>query len=125
MARTTHTVIGSKIGLMPTLVLTVAAMYVARDVLIPLAVAVLLAFLLTPAVTWLQRWHLGRLLSIILVVGACLSVVGSITWVVEQQFVEVGCSFPNTARTFRTNCAKFEVPLRAVSSALPRVSKPR
>jgi predicted PurR-regulated permease PerM len=79
---------------MPTLVLTVAAMYVARDVLIPLAVAVLLAFLLTPLVTWLERRHLGRVLSILIVVVAALSVVGGITWIVEQQFVEVGAQLP-------------------------------
>jgi len=51
---------GLKLGLMPTVFATVAALYFAQDVLIPLAVAVLLAFLLAPVVTRLERLHLGR-----------------------------------------------------------------
>ena len=36
----------------------VAGLYWGQSVLIPVAMAVLLAFLLTPAVRTLQRWHL-------------------------------------------------------------------
>ena len=85
----------SKIGLMPSLCLGVAVLYLARDVLVPMALAILLAFLLTPAVTWLERRRLGRILSIIIVVGASLTAIGGLTWVVEQQFVEFGAHLPN------------------------------
>jgi predicted PurR-regulated permease PerM len=95
MARTGSSETGSKIGVLPTVCLVIAVLYIARDVLIPVAVAVLLAFLLTPAVTWLERRRLGRILSIFLVVGASLGVVVAITWVVEQQFVEVAEKLPN------------------------------
>ena len=37
--------------------LVIAALYFARDILIPLAIAVLLAFLLTPAVRRLESWR--------------------------------------------------------------------
>src|SRR5260221_14162450 len=40
---------GPKLGLMPTVFATVAALYFAQAVLIPLAVAVLLTFLMIPA----------------------------------------------------------------------------
>jgi predicted PurR-regulated permease PerM len=134
MARTTHTVIGSKIGLMPTIVLTVAALYIAREILIPIAVAVLLAFLLTPAVTWLQRRYFPRILAIVLVVAASLSVVGAITWVVEQQFVEVAAQLPKYSQNIKdkvgrlrgastgsiaTAAAGVESTLRSVASTNP------
>ena len=45
----------------------VAALYFGRDVLIPVALAALLTFLLEPAVTVLQRW-LGRIGAVLLVV---------------------------------------------------------
>jgi predicted PurR-regulated permease PerM len=80
---------------MPSLCLGVAVLYLARDVLVPAALAILLAFLLTPAVTWLEHRHLGRILSIIIVVGASLTAIGGLTWVVEQQFVEFGAHLPN------------------------------
>ena len=40
----------------------VVALYLAREVLIPIALAVLLSFLLSPVVTWLRRIYLPRLL---------------------------------------------------------------
>ena len=47
--------------------LVVAALYFAREILIPLAIAVLLAFLLTPAVRRLEGWRLGRVPAVLLV----------------------------------------------------------
>jgi predicted PurR-regulated permease PerM len=46
--------------------LVVAALYFAREILVPLAVAVLLSFLLTPSVRRLERWKLGRVPSVLL-----------------------------------------------------------
>ena len=43
-----------------TLVVVAAILYLARDVLVPLVVAILLSFLLAPGVTLLERWRLGR-----------------------------------------------------------------
>ena len=43
-----------------TLVITVAVLYLAREVLIPLALATLFAFLLVPAVRWLERRRVWR-----------------------------------------------------------------
>ena len=40
-------------------VLVVAVLYWAQAVLVPFALAILLTFVLTPPVTWLQRW-VGR-----------------------------------------------------------------
>lgn len=53
------------------MVLVTATLYWAQKVLIPLALAVLLAFVLNPVVTVVQRRRLGRVPSVILV--ACLS----------------------------------------------------
>jgi predicted PurR-regulated permease PerM len=51
-----------------TVGLVVALLYFARDVVVPIALAVLLSFLLAPAVRWLRRWHLGRLTAVALTV---------------------------------------------------------
>src|SRR5689334_15060315 len=95
MARLTETGTALKLGLMPTVFATVAALYFAQAVLIPLAVAILLAFLLAPVVNRLERWRLGRIGSVVLAVGAALAVLGTIGWAVEQQFVEVAEKLPN------------------------------
>src|SRR5215831_7782064 len=51
-----------------TIGLVVAFLYFARDVVIPITLAILLSFLLAPAVRWLRRWHLGRVPAVTLTV---------------------------------------------------------
>jgi len=95
MPRLTETGSGLKLGLMPTVFATVAALFFAQAVLIPLAVAILLAFLLAPVVTWLERWRMGRIVAVMLAVGTALAALGAIGWVVERQFVEVAEKLPD------------------------------
>jgi predicted PurR-regulated permease PerM len=67
------------------LVLVTACLYWARQVLIPVALAVLLAFILTPAVSALQRRGLGRLPSVLLVVSLTLLLLGGAGYVISHQ----------------------------------------
>jgi predicted PurR-regulated permease PerM len=56
-------------------VLVVAVLYWAQPVLVPIALAMLLTFVLTPPVTWLQRW-IGRVpavLAVVTLVGVLLA----------------------------------------------------
>jgi predicted PurR-regulated permease PerM len=46
----------------------IAGLYFAREVLVPIALAVLLSFLLAPVVRWLRRLHMGRAGSVLLTV---------------------------------------------------------
>ena len=48
--------------------LVVAVLYFARDIFIPIALAILFSFLLAPLVMRLRRWGWGRLPSVIAVV---------------------------------------------------------
>ena len=47
----------------------IAALYFAKAVFLPLALAILLTFLLAPAVRLLQNWRLPRLPAVVLVVA--------------------------------------------------------
>ena len=71
-----------------------AILYLARDVLIPLALAILLAFLLAPAVRRLGRWKLGRILSTLIVVVFGFSLIGAIGWVAGVQAVSLAAKLP-------------------------------
>jgi predicted PurR-regulated permease PerM len=75
--------------LMASFVLVVAAMYWARAVLIPVALAILLAFLLTPAVRALQQRGLKRIPAAILVVAAAFVVLGAIFWILTAELAEL------------------------------------
>lgn len=54
--------------------LVIAALYLGRDILIPLALACLLGFVLSPLVQRLKRWGLPRTAAVGLVLAACLGV---------------------------------------------------
>ncbi len=70
-------------------VAVIAALYLAKIVLLPLALAMLFAFLLAPLVTLLERIRLPRVLAILLVILAFGTGVGAIGWTVVGQLIQV------------------------------------
>jgi predicted PurR-regulated permease PerM len=73
-----------------SLVLVVAFLYWAQAVLVPLALAVLLAFVLTPPAAWLERRGLGRTLSVVAVALLAFAVIGVVGWAVLRQTADLG-----------------------------------
>jgi predicted PurR-regulated permease PerM len=78
-----------------TVVGAVAALYFARVLLIPLALAVLLAFLLAPIVHWLRRRGLWRIPSVLLVVLLAFALVGAIGAVMGLQLSDLAHKLPD------------------------------
>ncbi len=76
------------------LLIAAAILYLAREVLIPLALALLLSFLLAPAVSLLERWRLGRVPATAIVVILCFSIVGAIGWLAASQAVSLAAKLP-------------------------------
>jgi predicted PurR-regulated permease PerM len=76
------------------LLVVAAVLYFAREVLIPFALAILLSFLLAPAVRRLERWKLGRVLSTLVVVVLGFSVIGAVGWVAGDQAVSLAARLP-------------------------------
>src|SRR5690242_20061801 len=107
MAQLVEMKTGLKLGLMPTVFATVAALYFAQEVLIPLAVAVLLTFLLIPGVTWLERLRIGRIGAVLLAVAIALASLGTIGWLVEQQFVDVAGKLPDYRENIQNKLQRF------------------
>lgn len=76
------------------LVLVTACLYWARQVLIPVALAVLLAFVLTPAVSALQRRGLGRFPSVLVIVIMALLLLGGAGYVISRQLDNLVSNLP-------------------------------
>ena len=60
-------------------VLVIVVLYWAQAVLVPIALAVLLTFVLTPAVGWLERW-LGRVPAVLAAATLVFIVLGVAGW---------------------------------------------
>jgi predicted PurR-regulated permease PerM len=79
-------------------VLVVVVLYWAQDVLVPIALAVLLTFVLTPAVSWLERW-VGRVSAVLAMVTLVFIVLGLAGWGVARQMQHLATDLP----TYRAN----------------------
>src|ERR1700739_1046975 len=53
----------------------IAALYFAKAILLPLALAILLTFVLAPLVRLLESWSLGRIPSVVIVVVCAILVI--------------------------------------------------
>jgi predicted PurR-regulated permease PerM len=76
------------------LVVVILILYFARAVLIPLALALTLNFLLTPMVMWLLRLRVPRVLAVAIVMLVSTAVVAGMGWVVADQLLQVASDLP-------------------------------
>ena len=58
------------------LVLVVTVLYVSRDFFIPIALAILISFLLAPLIKKLERLKIGRVASVLVVTIFAISAIG-------------------------------------------------
>lgn len=84
----------------------VAALYWAREILIPIVLAVLLTFVLSPLVTLLQRWRFPRMVAILVVVSFALGVILSLGGMVATQVNQLAGELPQYQATLREKAQK-------------------
>ena len=77
-----------------TIAIVVAALYWLQGVLIPLALAVLLTFLLSPVVGAFQHRGLARVPAVLVTVLLALSILGGIGWTLTRQLVTLADELP-------------------------------
>jgi predicted PurR-regulated permease PerM len=79
----------------------IAALYLGRDVFIPLALSILISFALAPIATRLRRMHLGRVPSVLLVVLTTLAFVLAFAWLLATQAISLAQSLPQHEMNLR------------------------
>ena len=87
----------------------IATLYFARDLFIPLALASLLTFLLSPLVVRIERW-LGRIAAVLLVVVTIFAATGAAGWVLTRQLVDLATKLPDYKENIRTKLRSIKLP---------------
>lgn len=82
-------------------VVALAGLYWAQAVCVPVALALFLSFVLSPLVTALQRWRLGRPLSVLLPVAGVALVIGTAAWIIGAQAQTMATEMPKYAENIR------------------------
>lgn len=111
----------SPLFILAAMLTALAALYFAREILLPIALAVLLSFLLTPLANRLESWRIPRMLSVVLVVAMAFSVLGLLGWVVTDQLVELGRQLPANKQNLANKTKWVSDTLTKVRSEITRL----
>jgi len=85
-------------------VLVVVVLYWAQTVLVPIALAILLTFVLSPPVTWLQRW-IGRIPAVLAIVTLVFTILGLAGWGLARQMDHLAEDLPRYRANIRAKIA--------------------
>src|SRR5579872_4573526 len=86
-----------------TVIVLIAGLRLGEDVLIPLALAVLLTFLLAPLVDRLQHWGINRPIAVLMTVLVAFAVVAGLLYVVFDQLRDLSHQLPLYRRQLAHN----------------------
>ena len=102
--------------------LIVTGLYIGREILVPIALAILLSFVLSPFVTRLQHWRVPRVVSVLLVVFFGFSIIFSLGGLMVSQAERLAGDLPSYQQTLRDKIQKLRG-VTAGSGTLERASK--
>jgi predicted PurR-regulated permease PerM len=110
MLRPTKSPASSAIRNIAILVAVVAVLYLAREILIPLAFAVTLSLILTPAIALLEKLRVGRLPAALLVMVLAMTGAGAIGWVIFNELVAVANQLPEYQQNINQKLVSIRAP---------------
>ena len=77
-----------------TIATVVATLYLGQDLVVPFVLALLISFLLTRPVAWLEKLKLGRVLSVLIIITIAFSIAGAVLWVIASQLSSIVTELP-------------------------------
>ena len=89
---------------------TIAALYLARAILIPLAFALILTFVLSPVVALLERTRIGRAPSVAVTVLVLMAAAGCVGWIIAVQLVNVAEELPRYRQNIQAKMEALRIP---------------
>ena len=95
----------------------IGALFLAREILIPLALSALLTFLLSPLVTRIERW-VGRIVAVLVVTVLIFAGAGGAGWMLTRQLVDLATKLPEYKENIVTKLHAFQPPKDGALSKL-------
>jgi predicted PurR-regulated permease PerM len=87
----------------------IAALYVGRDIFVPVALAVLLSFMLAPLVSWLQRYRVPKIPAVVGVVVLAFVIVGGFGVVVGERLAQLAENLPTYQWNIQTKIRAIKI----------------
>ena len=99
LVRSSNSTTSSKSSIFIALALAIATLYLGRQIFIPLALALVLTFLLTPLVSLLEKCRLGRVPAVLVVLVFGFALTAGAGWEVAGQLLDI----TGHIRDYKTN----------------------
>src|SRR5687768_7962141 len=99
--RRTSPLSGGTVALVLLAVAAIAALYFGREVLVPIALAVLLSFVLAPFVRFLQSWYIPRVIAVLGVTLLALVIAVGLAGLMVAQVNQLASELPRYESTLR------------------------
>lgn len=107
----------------------IAALYLGQGVLIPITLAIMLSFILSPVVNVLQRLRIMRVPAVLIAIAAALGLIGALGTLIGTQAAALGDNAPQYARAIESKFQALQGSatqrIEAVTKALGGGRKPR
>jgi len=87
--------------------IVIGALYFGREVLLPLAIAVLLSFVLTPPLLVLRRIKVPRVVAVAVVVIMAFGIIAGLGWLVSREATKLAADLPSYRHTLSQKIAAF------------------
>jgi predicted PurR-regulated permease PerM len=88
-------------------VIVIAALYFGREVLLPLALAILLSFVLTPPLLLLRKLKVPRILAVGIVVATAFGIIFALGWMMSREATDLAADLPNYRATLSEKIQSF------------------
>ena len=75
--------------------IVICGLYFGREVLLPLALAILLSFVLTPPLLLLRRIKVPRVAAVAIVVITAFAIIGGLGWLISREATKLAADLPN------------------------------
>ncbi len=92
--------------------ITIGVLYIGREILMPVALAILLSFMMAPLVEALRRFYVPRVPAVILVVGMAIALIAALSILVGNQLVSIANNLPTYQHSMQEK-------IRAIRIAAP------
>src|SRR5258706_8297366 len=105
----------SRMLMLAGIAVVIAALYFAQDFLIPVALSLLLSFLLAPLCHHLERLKLGRIPSVVIVVVVSLGFLTGIGWIVTGQLIDLANKLPSYRDNIHSKVEHWRASARSIN----------
>jgi predicted PurR-regulated permease PerM len=89
LVRSSNSTTSSRSSIFIALALAIATLYFGRQIFIPLALALVLSFLLNPLVGLFEKARLGRVPAVLVVLVLCFALTAGLGWMVAGQLLDI------------------------------------